>query len=118
MVHTGAVPEEIGGVRDHLANERTQLAWLRSGANVMVVGLAVARFGGDGDITPVSLAAGGVLVLAGVFLVAFGTYRYRWVARELNEGVLLTATLTRGPTWAAAALLSAMLVAGLLLMFA
>ena len=118
MVHTGHVPEEIGGVRDHLANERTQLAWLRSGANVMVVGLAVARFGGDGDITPTSLAAGAVLVLAGVFLVAFGTYRYRWVARELQQGVMLTATLTRGPTWAAAALLSAMLVAGLLLMFA
>ena len=39
-------------MRDHLANERTQLAWLRTGANVMVVGLAVARFGGDGDITP------------------------------------------------------------------
>jgi putative membrane protein len=112
------VPEEIGGVRDHLANERTQLAWLRTGANVMVVGLAVARFGGDGDVTPASLAAGGVLVLAGVFLVAFGTYRYRWVARELTEGVVLTATLTRGPTWAAAALLSAMLIAGLLLMFA
>ena len=30
-----------------------------------------------------SLAAGAVLVLAGVFLVLFGTYRYRWVAREL-----------------------------------
>jgi uncharacterized membrane protein YidH (DUF202 family) len=112
------VAEEIGGVRDHLANERTQLAWLRTGANVMVVGLAVARFGGDGAITPASLAAGAVLVLAGVFLVTFGTYRYRWVARELTEGVVLTATLTRGPTWAAAALLSSMLVAGLLLFLA
>ena len=103
-------------MRDHLANERTQLAWLRTGANVMVVGLAVARFGGDGDITPASLAAGAVLVLAGVFLVLFGTYRYRWVARELREGVVLTATLTRGPTWAAAALLASMLLAGLLLL--
>ena len=105
-------------MRDHLANERTQLAWLRTGANVMVVGLAVARFGGDGDITAMSLAAGAVLVLAGVFLVTFGTYRYRWVTRELNEGVVLTASLTRGPTWAAVALLSAMLVAGLLLLLA
>ncbi|WP_139307046.1 DUF202 domain-containing protein, partial [Modestobacter sp. DSM 44400] len=28
-----------GRARDHLANERTYLAWLRTGANVMVVGL-------------------------------------------------------------------------------
>ena len=103
-------------MRDHLANERTQLAWLRTGANVMVVGLAVARFGGDGDVTTASLAAGAVLVLTGVFLVVFGTYRYRWVARELTEGVVLTASLTRGPTWAAAALLTAMLLAGILLL--
>ena len=44
------------------------------------------------------------LVLTGVFLMVFGTYRYRWVARELTEGVVLTASLTRGPTWAAACL--------------
>ena len=118
MVHTGAVPEEIGGVRDHLANERTQLAWLRSGANVMVVGLAVARFGGDGDITPLSIAAGGVLVAAGVFLVMFGTYRYRWVARELKQGIVVTAAMTRGPTLASVVLLAAVIVAGLLLLFA
>jgi putative membrane protein len=35
---------ESSAVRDHLANERTQLAWLRTSANVVVVGLAVARF--------------------------------------------------------------------------
>jgi uncharacterized membrane protein YidH (DUF202 family) len=110
------VADEIGGVRDHLANERTQLAWLRSGANVMVVGLAVARFGGDGEVTTSSLLAGAVLVLAGFVLVIFGTYRYRWVARELKEGVVDTASHTRGPTLAAALLLVSVLVAGTLLL--
>lgn len=30
--------------RDHLANERTYLAWLRTSANVMALGLAAAKF--------------------------------------------------------------------------
>lgn len=30
--------------RDHRANERTLLVWLRTAANVMVLGLAVAKF--------------------------------------------------------------------------
>jgi hypothetical protein len=71
---------------------------------------------GETDVTIRFVGAGAVLVLTGVFLVVFGTYRYRWVARELTEGVVLTASLTRGPTWAAAALLTAMLLAGILLL--
>jgi len=110
--------EEIGGVRDHLANERTQLAWLRTGASVMVVGLAAARYGGDGKVTVASLAAGGVLVLAGLLLIVFGTQRYRQVAAELREGTAATASATNGPTVAALGLLVALLVAGLLLFFA
>jgi Domain of unknown function (DUF202) len=31
-------------VRDHLANERTYLAWLRTTASVIVLGLAIAKF--------------------------------------------------------------------------
>ena len=57
--------EQVGGPRDHLANERTQLAWMRTGATVMVVGLAVARFADDGEISVASLVAGGILVLTG-----------------------------------------------------
>lgn len=38
-------PGDPGQRRAHLANERTHLAWLRTSANVMVLGLAVATFG-------------------------------------------------------------------------
>ena len=56
---------ESSAVRDHLANERTQLAWLRTSANVIVVGLAVARFADGGEVTAASLVAGGLLILVG-----------------------------------------------------
>ena len=103
--------ETVGGPRDHLANERTQLAWLRTGANVMVVGLAVARFADDGDISAASLVAGAILVLTGAAAVCFGTARYRRVARDLREGVTRSAAETAGPTIAAGVLLVAMVAA-------
>ena len=41
---TGSSETERGSrARDHLANERTFLAWLRTAATVMVLGLGVAR---------------------------------------------------------------------------
>ena len=38
-------------IRDRLANERTFLAWVRTAANVMIIGLGVARFGDGGEVT-------------------------------------------------------------------
>ncbi len=110
--------EEIGGPRDHLANERTQLAWLRTGATAMVVGLGIARFADDGEVSAASLLAGGLLVLTGAAAVCFGTLRYRRVAQDLREGVTRTATETAGPTLAALVLLVAMAAATLLVLLA
>lgn len=70
--------------RDHLANERTYLAWVRTAAAVMALGLAVATFGNLALVT--SLLAGGVLVAVGAAGVGLGTHRYREVAREIEEG--------------------------------
>ena len=95
MVQTGPVADEIGGVRDHLANERTQLAWLRTGANTMVVGLAVAKFGGKGaEVTGASLAAGILLdatiiraLLVPALVSLFGRWNWwlpAWPARLLR----------------------------------
>lgn len=42
----GGMNDEVDSssrARDHMANERTHLAWLRTAANVMVVGLAIVR---------------------------------------------------------------------------
>jgi putative membrane protein len=38
-----ALPE--GRFRDHAANERTLLAWIRTGVALMGFGFAIARFG-------------------------------------------------------------------------
>ena len=109
--------EEVGGVRDHLANERTQLAWLRTGANVMVVGLAVARFADQGSVTIASLLAGGLLIGAGAIAVGYGTLRYRRLAQELRRGTAFSAS-SNGPSIAAAVLVVAMVTATAILLLA
>lgn len=110
--------DEVGGVRDHLANERTQLAWMRTGANVMVVGLAVARFADDGEMTGASLAAGGLLIVAGAVAIAYGTVRYRRVAEELQRGTASSAAASGGPAIAGIVLIVATVVATAILLLA
>lgn len=73
--------------RDHLANERTYLAWLRTAAAVMALGLAVAGLVHEASAT--SAIAGVLLVLTGVVGVVYGTMRYRQVTRELDSGVFI-----------------------------
>jgi uncharacterized membrane protein YidH (DUF202 family) len=107
---------ESSTVRDHLANERTQLAWLRTSANVIVVGLAVARFADSGEVTAASLVAGGVLILTGAVGVGYGTLRYRRVAAALRAGEVQSVTGSLGPTVAAAVLLVAVLVSAVVLL--
>ena len=97
--------------RDHMANERTFLAWLRTAANIMIVGLAVARFGGGGKVTATTLTAGGVLVVVGTAGVVYGTVRYRAVSRELEQGEFVTGGKAGGATAAALALVLAVLAA-------
>ncbi len=95
--------------RDHLANERTYLAWLRTAANVMIVGLALAKFGDRGSATVWTLAAGGVLVATGAGGVVYGTSRYIRVSHELESGRSETVGQVRGPVLAAAVLLVSIL---------
>ena len=105
-----------GGVRDHLANERTQLAWLRTSANVVVVGLAVARFADGGEMSTSSLVAGGILVLTGAVGVLYGTVRYRRAAAAITSGNTAGISSSNGPSVAALVLLAAVLVSALVLL--
>ena len=69
--------------RDLLANERTFLAWLRTAATVMVLGLAIAKFAdapGSREI-----AAGAILIVTGALGVFEGTRRQRRVARAIEN---------------------------------
>ncbi|MDX6374681.1 MAG: putative rane protein [Nocardioidaceae bacterium] len=109
---------ESSTVRDHLANERTQLAWLRTSANVIVVGLAVARFADGGEVTAASLVAGGLLILTGAVGVVYGTLRYRRAAAAIGRGDIAAISGSLGPSVAAAVLLLAVLVSTVVLLAA
>ncbi|HEX2281739.1 MAG TPA: DUF202 domain-containing protein, partial [Thermomicrobiales bacterium] len=75
--------------RTHLANERTFLAWLRTGLSLVAVGLAAAGF------LPVDLVPGfpyvrsfsGLLVLCGTVMVLYGARRYVKSYQQIESGL-------------------------------
>lgn len=70
--------------RDHLANERTYLSWLRTSLGVLALAAAVARFGaGEGHADALAVA---LLGLLGLFMLGVGTRRYYQVAADLERG--------------------------------
>jgi putative membrane protein len=66
--------------RTHLANERTFLAWLRTGLGMIVLGLAVGQFiDVDRDLVPGIRAVSNfaaALIIAGTLIVLTGSARY------------------------------------------
>ena len=79
--------------RTHLANERTFLAWLRTGLSLIAVGLAAAGF------FPVDLIPGfpyvrsfaGLLVLCGAVMVPYGASRYLKAYQQIETGTYSSA---------------------------
>ncbi|HXX00949.1 MAG TPA: DUF202 domain-containing protein [Candidatus Acidoferrales bacterium] len=83
--------------RDHLANERTFLAWVRTGAAIVVFGFAIGRFaiamrqlteisGHPLRTAGLSVWIGAFSILLGVALVVAGLARYRKTRVQLDEG--------------------------------
>ena len=82
---------------DHLANERTFLAWVRTGAAIVVFGFAIGRFsiamrqltalqGHAVRSVGISVVMGAFTIVAGVVLVVAGLMRYRKTRAQLNAG--------------------------------
>ena len=82
------MPDNINRARDHLANERTFLAWIRTGVATIIFGFAVGRFSialqeflqfeGKRTSTPGLTAwLGMISIVAGVLLILAGLFRYR-----------------------------------------
>lgn len=82
---------------DHLANERTFLAWVRTGAAIVVFGFAIGRFsiamrqiaalqGHPVHSAGLSVWMGAASILAGVVLVVAGLMRYRRTRALLDLG--------------------------------
>jgi putative membrane protein len=83
--------------RDHLANERTFLAWVRTGAAIVVFGFAIGRFaiamrqltalqGHPVRTAGMSVWMGSSAIIAGVALVVAGLVRYRKTRAQLDSG--------------------------------
>jgi len=88
-------PANPNATRDHLANERTFLAWTRTCIAIMALGFVVARFGllirELGPTAPrrtptgLSTGVGVALVICGAALVLLATLRYRNAARAIDR---------------------------------
>jgi putative membrane protein len=75
--------------RTHLANERTFLAWFRTGITLVALGLAAAQFlsaeGPSGAALVRGLAT--IVTATGAFVVLVGLVRYREGRRRIDEAV-------------------------------
>jgi putative membrane protein len=88
-----------GGPTDHLANERTFLAWIRTSIAIMAFGFVVVKFAlfvkqitlimgekNDGLVLPnrgYSEVLGIILVVIGVLMAFFSYIRYKNIERQL-----------------------------------
>ncbi|MGB8329704.1 MAG: DUF202 domain-containing protein [Polyangiales bacterium] len=79
--------------RDHLANERTFLAWIRTALGLVGLGVALERFGDDGNW--VALTAAVAFIAFGGVSLLYAVGRYLRVARNLERGMFPIAI--RGP---------------------
>ncbi|MFY9910981.1 MAG: DUF202 domain-containing protein [Candidatus Sulfotelmatobacter sp.] len=91
------VPEDSNKASNHLANERTFLAWVRTSVAIVVFGFAIGRFaialrqltafqGHPAKTTGLSVWMGMISILAGVVMVIAGLARYRKTRILLDEG--------------------------------
>jgi putative membrane protein len=89
--------ENPNRARDHLANERTFLAWVRTSVAIVVFGFAIGRFaialrqlarfqGQASKSTGLSVWMGMISIVAGVVMVVAGLVRYRTTRSQLDEG--------------------------------
>ena len=74
-------------MRDHLANERTLLAWIRTAVTVVGLGFLLDRLAADqGQTDPWITYAGVALAVFGAVLAAAGGYSYETTRRQIGPG--------------------------------
>ena len=89
--------ENSGRASDHMANERTFLAWLRTGLAIVVFGFAIGRFaiairqfmqlqGHTFRSAGLTVWFGAIAIIGGVVLTLAGLLRYRRTREQLESG--------------------------------
>ena len=89
------MPENPNRARDHLANERTFLAWVRTGIATVIFGFAIGRFsialrefmhleGRPSGTSGVTAWFGVISIVGGVLLILAGLARYRKTRIQLD----------------------------------
>jgi len=82
--------------RDHLANERTFLAWVRTGIATIIFGFAIGRFsialhdflqlqGKVSDTPGITAWFGVISIIGGVLLIVAGLKRYRTAQAQIDS---------------------------------
>ncbi|UJR36521.1 hypothetical protein I4U23_029242 [Adineta vaga] len=113
-----------GSFTDHLANERTFLAWTRTSLGIYAFGCAITRFGGIEKIPiasknssrdPKPLISGLVLVACGIITLLYSIYRYYRINRQIIERDLTEVSQIREPIGASLVLLLSLI--GILVIF-
>lgn len=94
------IEKRTGGPTDHLANERTFLAWVRTGIALMGFGFVIVKFAlfirqlssmlvPDKQIPDqgkgYSAVIGVVMVVLGALMIALSYFRYRNIEKQLNN---------------------------------
>jgi len=111
-MNTPSEQKPAGDLRDYLAEERTFLAWIRTGLTLMGFGFVVARFGlflqvmqvTRGEAAPqahrISPWIGTAFIVVGVAVNLYSIRRHLRLVRQLMRGQFVD----RGPSYQAIAL--------------
>lgn len=83
---SGSGEEGKTEVREHLANERTLLAWVRTGVALISFGLVVERIGAQVGPSGTSGAFGVALALLGCLTLVMGTFQFLRSRRGIATG--------------------------------
>jgi putative membrane protein len=124
-VAEGATKDRIS---DHLANERTYLAWLRTGIATIGLGFVVAKFGlAIRELTGVSAIPetsyhlssliGVALSVAGGLMILFAFHRFRRNQQRIKSGIYEPSTAAELTLTVTIFIIALLLVAYLLLTF-
>ena len=88
------VPMNESAIRDHLANERTLLAWQRTALGVVGLGFLVDRFalGSEGSTVTGTILGLGLIMLGAIVALA-GAYRFMLVERQIETATFRPSVL-------------------------